>query len=189
MERAHSRIPPREAGLKFLAIILICIVAAIGYGIIHDQITARICVEYFTTGHPPIFGTNDPTLLGFCWGVVATWWAGLLIGVPLAIAARFGNRPKREVFSLLRPIGFLLAAMAGCATVAGILGYVAASLHLVYLVGPMAYRVPADRHIPFLTDIWIHLASYGAGMLGGGVLCVKTWKSRAVTADTTQSAV
>lgn len=30
-----------------LALILLSILAAITYGIIHDQITARICLEYF----------------------------------------------------------------------------------------------------------------------------------------------
>jgi hypothetical protein len=54
--------------MQFLAIVLISIVAAISYGILHDQITARVCVEYFTMGHAPIFGTDDPTLLGLGWG-------------------------------------------------------------------------------------------------------------------------
>ena len=57
-----------------------CIVAAVLYGIIHDQVTARVCVEYFTIGHPPIFGTDNPTLLRIGWGIVATWWVGLLFG-------------------------------------------------------------------------------------------------------------
>jgi len=37
---------------------LSCILAAVFYGILHDQITARICVEYFTIGHPIVFGTE-----------------------------------------------------------------------------------------------------------------------------------
>jgi hypothetical protein len=32
--------------------------------------------------------------------------------------------------------------------------------------------VPADRHVAFLTDLWIHLASYLAGGLGGLAPCV-----------------
>jgi hypothetical protein len=31
------------------------------YGIVHDQVTARVCVEYFTVGHPPVFQTNSDT--------------------------------------------------------------------------------------------------------------------------------
>jgi hypothetical protein len=58
--------------MQALAIVLLCVVMAATYGIVHDQITARICVEYFTIGHPPVFGTADPTLLGLGWGVIAT---------------------------------------------------------------------------------------------------------------------
>src|SRR5262245_33637640 len=101
--------------MQSLGIVLMCIFAAVIYGIIHDQITARICVEYFTIGHPPIFGTDDPTLLGIGWGIFATWWVGLLLGVPLAMVARVGSRPKRPLGSLVRPILFLMAVMAMCA--------------------------------------------------------------------------
>jgi hypothetical protein len=54
-----------RTALESLKIILLCIEAAIVYGILHDQVTARVCVEYFTIGHPPIFHTDDPTLLAF----------------------------------------------------------------------------------------------------------------------------
>jgi len=59
--------------VESLKIILLSIAAVILYGIVHDQVTARMCVEYFTIGHPPIFGTDDPTLLGVGWGILATW--------------------------------------------------------------------------------------------------------------------
>lgn len=48
--------------MESLKIILLYILAAIVYGICHDQVTARVCVEYFTIGHPPIFHTDSPTL-------------------------------------------------------------------------------------------------------------------------------
>ena len=44
---------------------ILCIAVAVVYGILHDQVTARVCVEYFTIGHPPMFPTNSPTLLGW----------------------------------------------------------------------------------------------------------------------------
>jgi hypothetical protein len=42
---------------------VLCVFAAVIYGILHDPITARVRVEYFPIGHAPIFGTVDPTLL------------------------------------------------------------------------------------------------------------------------------
>jgi hypothetical protein len=65
--------------------------------ILHDQITARVCVEYFTVFHPPVFNTQSPTLLACGWGVIATWWVGLFLGLFLAVAARIGPRPKLSV--------------------------------------------------------------------------------------------
>lgn len=105
--------------MQFLSIILLSIFASVIYGIIHDQITARICVEYFTIGHPPVFDTTDPTLLALGWGIIATWWVGLILGVPLAIAARAGSWPRLLPSQLVRPLGMMLAIVGILAAVAG----------------------------------------------------------------------
>lgn len=164
--------------MQALGIVLLCIVSAVIYGIAHDQVTARVCVEYFTIGHPPVLGTGDPTLLGLGWGIIATWWAGLLLGVPLAIVARAGSRPRRSVRSLLRPIACLMGVMAVCAFAAGVLGWLLARSGAVVLVGPIAGQVPPDRHVPFIADLWAHSASYLVGLGGGIVVMVLVWRSR-----------
>lgn len=164
--------------MQSLGIVLMCVAAAVCYGIAHDQVTARVCVEYFTVGHPPVFGTDDPTLLGIGWGIIATWWVGLLLGVPLAVVARAGPRPERSVGSLVRPVVCLLAVMAVCALVAGVVGWQLASTGAVFLVGPIARELPADRHVPFLADMWAHSASYLIGLVGGLVVMASVWRSR-----------
>lgn len=62
--------------------VALSVLAAVVYGILHDQITARICVEYFTIGHARLIDSDSPTVLGLFWGVVATWWVGLPLSVP-----------------------------------------------------------------------------------------------------------
>src|SRR5205814_6840467 len=146
--------------MKFVSIILLCVVAAVLYGIAHDQVTARVCVEYFTIGHPPVFGTDDPTLLGLGWGVIATWWVGLILGVPLAIAARAGRRPKRSAAEMIRPMLVLLACMGATALLAGVAGHVLARRGVIFVEEPLAYWLPAEKHVAFLTDLWAHAASY-----------------------------
>ncbi len=168
----------RINGVKSLGIVLLCVSAAVIYGIAHDQVTARVCVEYFTVGHPPVFATNDPTLLGIGWGIIATWWVGLLLGVPLAVVARAGSRPKCSIRSLVPPIAWLLAVMAVCALAAGLLGWFLARNGVVFLVGPIADELPAERHVPFLADLWAHSASYLVGLVGGIVVLVLVWRSR-----------
>ena len=158
--------------MKWFVIILMCVATCVVYGIIHDQITARICVEYFTIGHPPMFGTEDPTLLGIGWGIVATWWVGVLLGVPLAAACRVGRWPKREPHTLWRPLIGLSVASFAMAILSGLIGWVTAINGWVFLVGPISEQVPADRHVPFLIDLWAHSASYFSGFVGGCALIV-----------------
>src|SRR3954447_18897310 len=160
------------------AIVLLSMLAAVLYGIVHDQVTARICVEYFTIGHPPVFHTESPTLLGLGWGVIATWWVGLILGVPLAIAARAGRRPKRTAAELIRPILVLLACMGAAGLLAGGAGHVLARRGVIFLGEPLAYWLPEEKHVAFLTDLWAHSASYLAGFIGGIVLIAVTWRSR-----------
>src|SRR4051794_17708525 len=130
-----------------IRIILLCIGAAIIYGVVHDLITAQICVEYFTIGHPPVFETDSPALLALGWGVIATWWVGLLIGVPLALVARVGARPKRSVGSLVRPVAVLLGVMALGAVVAGVVGWLLARRGAIGLLEPLSSSVPAEKHV------------------------------------------
>jgi hypothetical protein len=164
--------------MRSLAIVWLCVAAAVAYGVVHDQVTARVCVEYFTIGHPPLVPTTNATLLGLAWGVVATWWAGLISGVPLAIAARASRRPKLTARDLARSVARLLCVMAASALVTGTIGYMLAREGLVWLDGPLAVLVPPDRHARFLADLWAHTASYAVGFFGGLVVCALTWRRR-----------
>jgi hypothetical protein len=164
--------------LEAWRIIGMTVAAAAAYGIVHDQITARVCLEYFTVGHPPIFPTTSPTLLALGWGVLATWWVALPLGVLLALAARLGSRPRVSARELRRPILVLLGVMAVCAVLSGVLGAVLAHVGLVTLTPYLAENVPASRHTAFLADLWAHSASYVAGMVGGIVLVVHTYRAR-----------
>jgi len=161
-----------------LKIIGLCVAAAMVYGILHDQVTARVCVEYFTIGHPAIFRTESPTLLAIGWGVVATWWVGLFLGVGLALAARAGGRARLEIPDLLRPIAVLLASMGAISLVAGLAGYFASRAGWVWLVDPLASRVPVEKHSRFLADLWAHNAAYAAGFLGGLLVCFLVLRQR-----------
>jgi hypothetical protein len=166
------------AVMQWLAIVVVSILACVAYGIAHDQITARICVEYFTVGHPQIVPSRDPTILAFVWGVVASWWVGAILGMQLATAARVGPRPKRSVGSLLRPMAVLFGCNAMFACLAGLAGYIAASNGWVWLAGRIAKQVPPEKHVAFLVDLWAHDASYLGGFVGGIMLVIWAWRSR-----------
>jgi len=164
--------------MQSLAIILLSVLAAITYGIIHDQITARICLEYFTIGHPRLIDSDSPTILGLFWGIVATWWVGLPLGCGLALTARVGPRPKLTTTQLIRPLLTLLACMFIIATIAGFIGFLTARAGIFHLVEPLTSEVPASQHVAFLTAGWAHTASYLSGLIGGIILWIKTWRRR-----------
>jgi hypothetical protein len=159
-------------------ILLLCIAAAVVYGIAQDQVTARVCVEYFTVGHPPVFRITDPTALAFGWGVIASWWVGVLLGVPLALVSRLGSRPRVTARRLLKPVAVLLGCVGLVALLAGVVGFLSARAGWVGLPEPLAGRIPPEKHAAFLVDAFAHEAAYDAGFLGGVVLWAWTWASR-----------
>lgn len=163
-----------------LSIVVLCIFAACIYGVVHDQITARLCIEYFTIGHPQILTvpSQSPTLLGFVWGVVATWWVGFGLGIPLAMAAQIGARPKTSAKSLVLPLAKILAVTGTFAASAGVFGYLAADEGWLRLFEPLASRVPTTKHPAFIADLFTHNVSYIAGAITGIWLIVRTWRTR-----------
>jgi hypothetical protein len=164
--------------MRFIAIVALAVIAAISYGILHDQITARVCVEYFTIGHPRIFRTESPTLLAIGWGIVATWWFALPLGFSLACASRLGDRPKRSARELVRPLLLLLACTGAAAALAGVSGYVLVHSNAIVVDPWIVGHVPAEARFRFVADWWAHNTSYAAGFVGSIILCIWVWIDR-----------
>ena len=108
--------------MEFLKIIVLSMAAVVLYGVLHEQVTVRLCLEYFTVCHTPVFPTSDPTLLAFGWGIQATWLPGLLLGILLAFAARLGPPPRRTARDLLWPVAMLMLSVGLVASLAGVAG-------------------------------------------------------------------
>lgn len=164
--------------MQSLYIVLMSVAAAVGYGILHDLFTAHICVEYFTIGHPPVFHTQNPILLALGWGVIATWWVGLPLGILTAAAARIGPWPRRDARSLIRPMLILLAVMAAGAALSGLNAAASYSGGLIGICEYWARHLPPAAHRGFIIDAFCHNASYFLGAVGGGALCAIVWISR-----------
>lgn len=171
--------------VHFLAIVVLAVVAAIAYGIAHDQVTARICIEYFTMGHPHVIDSEDPTVLALVWGVIATWWMGLILGVPLALAARLGSWPKRHVRTLAQPIAEVLLVMAVGSLLAGVIGYIGAVRGWAQVPDWIWARIPESRQTPYVIDMWAHNAAYLVGALGGVFLWARVLVERRQAARST----
>ena len=141
--------------------------AAITYGITHDQITSRVCFEYFFTGsHYPIVDSESPTLHALIWGVIATWWVGFGLGIPTAIFAQAGYWPVITASELLPFIYLHLKLTAFAATIVGFSSWV---------------YMKASGYIP--TEFIPNLLT-GNGYLLDTIEKKQNWLSVALTHDT-----
>jgi hypothetical protein len=163
--------------LPFLRIVGCCMAVMIGYGIVQDQVTARLCPEYFTLGHPPIEGLTDPTLLGISWGFLGSWWGGLVLGLALAVCMRSGAAPPLPLNQFVWPLCLMLGGMAAVTTLGGIGTYYNAKLLGVSLGEPWASQIPPERHRGMLVVANAHFGTYGSGVVGGIAVCAwAVWK-------------
>lgn len=229
--------------LPALRIIGLCMLAATAYGLVHDQITVRVCVEYFSITHAPILQSrsnllaewlygasilwwvgliaaflivlaaragrlrdskiqdmakacgfvllvsfipvitiwlgrtvdpNSPTVLALVWGVVATWWVGLALGILFALAARVGRWPTLGARDLVPSVLILLGVMAAFAMLAGTAGYHLSTQGKVAIPIEAANVVPSAMHHRWMAALYAHNASYNVGILGGLLISALT---------------
>lgn len=164
--------------MESFKIILLSVAAAVTYGVLHDQVTARVCLEYFTVGHPRLFASEDPTLLALAWGTLATWWFGLFLGIPLALIARRGPPPKVDARTLIVPMLVLMAVVASAALLAGSVGYCCADWRFAPLIEPVLRVLPEETRAPYLADSFAHLTGYLTGFMGATMVWMWTWRRR-----------
>ena len=161
-----------------LKTILLCIFGAIAFGIVHDMITANICVEYFTIGHPKIIESKNPFVLALLWGVLATWWVGVILGIFIVVHNIVGKFPPLPFNDIKRWIFRLLLIMCITSPLAGLLGYILAKTEVINIIPELGQRVAPEKHSAFLGVGWAHLSSYLVGFIGGIAICVKVWTKR-----------
>ncbi len=166
-----------EQLVESIRIVAMCVLSAMAYGIIHDEITAHLCIEYFTVAHPHIFPTDSPTLLGLAWGVAGTWWIGLLLGAILAFVSRRGTGQKERAGSLAKRVGKLFVVMALAAAFAGALANGIASTTKLIVPDP---AIPVAKYSIFYSVWAAHLTSYAVGIIGGLLLILSVWRRRCI---------
>jgi hypothetical protein len=152
----------------FLAIVGGSVGLAVGYGITHDMVTAHLWLPYFTVHHVRLVESESPIVMALLWGVIATWWMGLILGVVVALAARVGRWPKLGSAVVLRRAAWLLAAVFAAA-MAVILG-----IMIFGVVAPVSDRPPDwDENVRAVAVALAHQASYALSAAAGVGLA--TW--------------
>jgi len=81
-----------------IQIILVFIGAAVAFGLVHDQITAHICVEYFTIAHERIVASErHARFMADVCAHAASYGIGLLGAVVIAISCVASRRRMAAV--------------------------------------------------------------------------------------------
>ena len=157
------------------AFLLACVVVALVYGILNDQITTTISWEYFAYGKFPenaVPVDEPPNSPRFRWeaakvGMKATWTAGLIIGAAQLLAnnPRRDGRPRLPFRRLIRLVPTVLLVTALTSAAFGVAGYCGAFLPVNQDFREMLRR---DEFRPrrFMAVYGVHLGGYAGGAIG-----------------------
>jgi len=137
------------------------------YGIIHDQITIRICPDYFLVWHPTLIASTNLTLVGLAWGIAATWWMGAFLGLLVGLGATAGKLPNAEKKTIVRTLLTTMAATGICAAIAGLTVWRMEIPAPSFVEGAKIARTSHDNRRRFMVDWAIHNTSYNVGALAG----------------------
>jgi hypothetical protein len=161
------------------SVVAFCVVVAILYGVAHDQVTIRLCNEYFTLAHPPPpFPISSPTLLATYWGVAATFWVGLLLGVFVAQASHSPGYPPVPFPVVARKVLAIPVAAAIFALLMATVAFVVTDAGLLELPEPWYTVLPPERHARFMAAWSAHITSYSVAFVGGSLLVYRLWNGR-----------
>jgi hypothetical protein len=168
---ADNRFEPNR-WIEAAKIVGLCILSSIFYGIAHDQITARVYLPYFTDWppHAGVVASTDPSVVGLVWGIIATWWVGLILGIPLAYVATSGDRRILPWQKLVAP----LATVLGISFAAAMLGLalsLATGFSVDHWIAGPAVEVGANEDLKRFSAVLVaHNVSYALGIVGGALL-------------------
>ncbi len=163
---------------QILQIILLCLVVTIVFGITHNQVSARVSLEYFTIGHIKLIESTSPTLMGIAWGIHPNWWVGLSMGLLFAIVGRVGKWPKRNFRFFIKPLLLLFVISGTASAVAGILGYRLTGSGALCLSEPLYTTIPMSGHAAYISALWMHTASYTIATMGALIIALLVFTGR-----------
>jgi hypothetical protein len=168
-------------GLTILAIIrkelllrsiVIGIWLMVGYAMLQDQVSARLCVEYFTIFHQPIPGITDPTLIGMGWGFLGSWYGGAIMGVSAGLTSSLGPKPPLPLSVIVRGMLGVMLTTGLVTALAGYATYVNMELFGITLDETVVGALPPEnRKLVFVVANY-HLVAYGISILGSIILCL-----------------
>ncbi len=175
------------AALKFARLTLVTLGTTFFtclYGVAHDLVTAHTCIEYFSVAHPMVIESlhDDPWACGIIWGILATWWLGLLVGLAAAVILAIRRQAEFSVVDFFKSLVRLLVLNAVVAIGAGGVGFFLGTQGLVRLPEHLRYPLTGQKLSPSLTgpfffDVFAHSSSYLVGLGLAFLFLRRLWQS------------
>jgi len=142
-----------------------------GYAMVQDQISARLCPEYFTVLHNPIPGLSDPTLTGITWGFLGSWWGGALLGYGAGIAATAGKKAPLKLKQLVFPMLCVIAFITVCTALAAFSAWRHAEVFMLESQASSIEVIAPQHRLPAFVVARYHLVAYASSVVGS-VVCI-----------------
>ena len=151
----------------FIQWLLFCILIAIVYGILHDQVTYSISPEYFIKFKYDQFGIKPEWFGGHRKAVAvigfwATWWTGLYIGFGLSVTALIHSNASNMYTAIKKAVVLVFVITV----ITGFIGFLYGKLYLSNTDVDWWFPAHLTDKPSFIVVGTIHNFSYLGGLLG-----------------------
>jgi hypothetical protein len=155
----------QRLAMSFGMLFVACLMAG-AYGAVHNQISYSVSPDYFHVFKFHQF--RIPPVLQNRWGaatvgVEASWWMGILVGIPIILAGR--KIPEIKAASRRILFGFVMVIATALAVGLGALGLACAIITPDLISGLRLPEQVSDR-VAFARAGVMHDAGYLGGFLG-----------------------
>lgn len=167
---------------KFAVFILLCfcaMFAAAAFGALHNQFSFTIGASYFYDvkfsqfAIDPMFHNRIGAAVV---GALASWWMGLLMGLPAFVLGAYTQKGRRRYFYAgMRAIGVAISIAAIGAFIGLAFGHIA---DINALVGYLPMIDAFSDPIGFVRAAIMHEASYAGGAIGALAALYVMWRAR-----------
>jgi len=171
-----------KKALIFIASILLSVIIAIFYGIVHNQFTYTISDEFFTKLMFERFGfvqygQDTPRLTASIIGAWSTWWMGLVTGFVFATISLFHS----DVRQMIKSIKGATLVVLGTSLIFGLIGLCYGFLGFSRLDSNCCFPLEVHNVKNFIAVSEMHSFSYLGGAVGLflGIL----WQIRFIKSD------
>lgn len=178
-------------------LVLLAVATAVATGICLDTMTTTICLEYFTKGFHYemakktdlgkwVLNSNSKLAHIFHWGVLASWWVGAILSIPLVLSCRLFGQRRYSAKNVAGAASLLVAVVLFLAMIAGLLAwFLAKDEGVLELCEDLGYSPPSNVMARrYFVCLSMHQVVYGSGALLGACLCILIIVRRAMDKET-----